>query len=83
MTDWNALIRDVIAGDWRDPDTGKAAPVPFEIARIEEDLEGGAADLVAPLNIGRRLAVVCDSGTYEAWANGLLANLKPMARLMR
>jgi glycerol-1-phosphate dehydrogenase [NAD(P)+] len=76
MTDWNALIRDVIAGDWRDPETGKAAPVPFETARIEEDLEGGAADLVAPLKIGRRLAVVCDSGTYEAMGKRVIKELK-------
>jgi glycerol-1-phosphate dehydrogenase [NAD(P)+] len=81
MTDWNSLIRDVIAGDWRDPDTGKAAPVPFETARIEEDLEGGAADLVAPLKIGRRLAVVCDSGTYEAMGKRVSKELKALGTI--
>ena len=24
MTDWNALIRDVVKGDWPDPETGQA-----------------------------------------------------------
>jgi glycerol-1-phosphate dehydrogenase [NAD(P)+] len=64
--DWNSLIRDVISGHWRDPETGKACAVPFETIRIEETLEGGAADLVAPLKIGRKLAVVSDTNTHEA-----------------
>ncbi len=66
MKDWNSLIRDVISGEWRDPETGKACTVPFETIRIEETLEGGAADLVAPLHIGRKLAVVSDTNTVEA-----------------
>ena len=64
--DWNSLIRDVISGEWRDPETGKACVVPFETIRIDENLEGGAADLVAPLKIGRKLAVVSDTNTVEA-----------------
>jgi glycerol-1-phosphate dehydrogenase [NAD(P)+] len=64
--DWNSLIRDVISGEWRDPETGKACAVPFETIRIEETLDGGAADLVAPLKIGRKLAVVSDTNTHEA-----------------
>ncbi len=64
--DWNSLIREVISGEWRDPETGRRCHVPFETIRIEESLDGGAADLVAPLNIGRRLAVVSDTNTVEA-----------------
>ncbi len=66
LKDWNSLIRNVISGEWRDPETGKACAVPFETIRIEETLDGGAADLVAPLKIGRRLAVVSDTNTVEA-----------------
>lgn len=66
MTDWNALIREVIAGDWKDPATGKAAIVPFETIRIEESLDGGAADVTAPLKLGKRIAVVSDTNTVEA-----------------
>jgi glycerol-1-phosphate dehydrogenase [NAD(P)+] len=64
--DWNSLIREVISGEWRDPETGKRCAVPFETIRIEESLDGGAADLVAPLKIGRKLAVVSDTNTVEA-----------------
>ena len=66
MTDWNTLISEVVAGNWKDPTTGKAASVPFEVIRIEEDLDGGEADMIAPLKLGKRIAVVSDVNTNEA-----------------
>jgi glycerol-1-phosphate dehydrogenase [NAD(P)+] len=81
MTDWNALIRDVINGDWRDPETGQAANLPFETIRIEQDLEGGAADMVGPLKIGRRLAVVTDTNTYEAMGSRVAKELKALGAI--
>ena len=74
--DWNSLIREVIAGDWRDPATGSACVVPFETIRLEETLDGGAADLVAPLKIGRKLAVVSDTNTVEAMGRRVAKELK-------
>jgi glycerol-1-phosphate dehydrogenase [NAD(P)+] len=78
MADWNSLICDVIAGKWRDPETGKTASVPFETIRLEEDLEGGAADMVAPLRIGRRLAVVSDHNTLEAMGSRVAKDLRAL-----
>ncbi len=77
--DWNSLIRDVISGEWRDPETGKACTVPFETIRIEETLDGGAADLVAPLKIGRKLAVVSDTNTVEAMGRRVAKELSGWA----
>jgi glycerol-1-phosphate dehydrogenase [NAD(P)+] len=74
--DWNSLIREVISGEWRDPETGKRCNVPFETIRIEETLDGGAADLVAPLKIGRKLAVVSDTNTHEALGRRVAKELK-------
>ena len=74
--DWNSLIREVISGEWRDPETGKRCAVPFETIRIEETLDGGAADLVAPLNIGRKIAVVSDTNTVEAMGQRVAKELK-------
>ena len=54
MTDWYELISDVVAGHWKDPATGKTATVPFEVIRIEDDLDGGEADMLAPLKLGRK-----------------------------
>ncbi len=77
--DWNSLIREVISGEWRDPETGKRCAVPFETIRIEETLDGGAADLVAPLNIGRKLAVVSDTNTVEAMGRRVAKELRGWA----
>jgi glycerol-1-phosphate dehydrogenase [NAD(P)+] len=74
--DWNTLLREVISGEWRDPETGKRCEVPFETIRIEESLEGGAADLVAPLKIGRKIAVVSDTNTVEAMGRRVAKELR-------
>lgn len=76
MTDWNALISDVVAGKWKDPSTGKAASVPFETILIAEDLDGGEADMLAPLKLGKRLAVVSDTNTVEAMGRRVAKHLK-------
>ena len=74
--DWNSGFADIIEGRWRDPDTGQAAKTPFETIRIEDDLDGGAADLVAPLKIGRRIAVVSDTNTLEAMGRRVAKEMK-------
>ncbi|MCX7350344.1 MAG: sn-glycerol-1-phosphate dehydrogenase, partial [Alphaproteobacteria bacterium] len=76
MTDWNELISDVVAGHWKDPTTGKTAIVPFEVIRIEDDLDGGEADMLAPLNLGKRIAVVSDVNTHEAMGRRVAKHLK-------
>lgn len=62
-THWTHLIDDMLAGRWINPDTGRPAHVPYETVVIAEDLEGAEADLVAPLRLGGRLAVVSDERT--------------------
>lgn len=81
MTDWNELISDVVAGRWKDPTTGKAASVPFETIRIEEDLDGGEADVLAPLNLGKRIAVVSDVNTQEAMGRRVAKHLKALGTI--
>ncbi len=81
MTDWNALIADVVAGNWRDPETGKAVTVPFETIMLAETLDGGEPDLLAPLKLGRRLAVVSDSNTHEAMGRRVAKHLKPLGSI--
>ncbi len=81
MTDWNELIRDVIAGDWKDPETGKAAKVPFETILIEDSLDGGAADITASLKLGKRLAVVSDTNTVEAMGRRVAKEMRGLASI--
>lgn len=76
MRDWNAVIDDVVAGNWADPETGKPAKVPFKTITLAETLDGGAADVAAPLKLGKRLAVVCDVNTVEAMGRRVAKELK-------
>ena len=81
MTNWNSLIDDFVEGRWYDPETGQSAKVPFETIRIEEDLDGGEADMLAPLKLGKRLAVVSDVNTHEAMGKRVVKHLKPLGMI--
>jgi len=76
---WNALIEDVVAGRWRDPETGQAATLPFEAIRLVETTEGAEADLIAPLRLGARLAVVSDANTVEVMGRRVARALSAIA----
>jgi glycerol-1-phosphate dehydrogenase [NAD(P)+] len=53
----------LLRGDWPDPDGGPPIGVPVRAVAIERSLRGMEADVVAPLGLGRRLAVVSDTAT--------------------
>jgi len=78
---WNAVIEDVVEGRWTDPATGKPAKVPFETIVLAETLDGGDADMVAPLKLGRRLAVVSDVNTHEALGRRVAKSLKALGAI--
>ena len=63
---WTALIDDMVAGRWTNPQTGTPATVPYESIVLADTLEGRESDLVRQLNLGERFTVVADAGTYEA-----------------
>ena len=81
MTDWNSLIREVVDGKWQDPETGKSATVPFETIEIADSLDGGEADMIAPLKLGKRLAVVSDTNTVEAMGRRVAKHLKGLGTI--
>jgi glycerol-1-phosphate dehydrogenase [NAD(P)+] len=63
----SAARRDImellLRGEWPDPDGGAPIAVPALSVAIERSLAGLEADLVAPLRLGRRVAVVSDATT--------------------
>lgn len=59
------LIDSVLAGQWHDPDSGRPLHTPIQRIDLADNLEGAEADLVASLNLGKHLAVVCDENTVE------------------
>jgi len=59
-------IAELVAGRYRDPETGEALQAASRAIAIERSLAGGEVELVAALGIGPKLAVVSDANTYEA-----------------
>jgi glycerol-1-phosphate dehydrogenase [NAD(P)+] len=59
-----AIIDELIAGTYPDPDGGPPLRVATRAVAIEKSLAGVEADLVGPLSLGRRLAVVSDRTTH-------------------
>lgn len=76
---WNALIDDVVAGRWVDPETGKPASLPFDTILLTETTEGREADLVAPLALGKRIAVVSDANTVDVMGSRVAKALRSIA----
>ncbi len=57
------VLQQLMQGEWIDPDGGAPVRVPVRALAIERHLRGAEADLVAPLGLGRRLAIVSDATT--------------------
>src|SRR5437762_953403 len=79
MRDWDELIRDVVGGRWKDPETGQTARVPFETIHLDDTLDGQEAELIRPLNLGKRLSVVSDANTVEAMGRRVAKALRTIA----
>jgi glycerol-1-phosphate dehydrogenase [NAD(P)+] len=56
-------LGQLLRGQWPDPDGGPPITIPVRTVAIERSLSGLEADLVAPLRLGRRIAVVSDATT--------------------
>jgi glycerol-1-phosphate dehydrogenase [NAD(P)+] len=59
-------IDDLLSGRWVDPSSDGPVRLPTRRIVIEPSLDGGEADLIAPLALGARLAVISDPNTWEA-----------------
>jgi glycerol-1-phosphate dehydrogenase [NAD(P)+] len=75
------LIEELIAGRWRDPTTGRFVRVETRAVVIERSLDGGEAELVAPLQLGRRLAVIGDRNTFDALGDRIARALGKIATI--
>jgi len=79
----DSLIADLLAGRWRDPETQAAISVPIQLIAIGSKLAGSEADLVKPLGLGRRLALVSDPTTHEVLGGRVERALGSIAELRR
>jgi glycerol-1-phosphate dehydrogenase [NAD(P)+] len=79
----DSVIADLMAGRWRDPETGAAVSVPIKLIVIGPNLAGSEADLIRPLGLGRRLALVSDPTTHEVLGGRIERALGGLADLHR
>ncbi len=75
---WTALIDDIVAGRWTNPETREVAQVPYERIVIADSLAGSEAELVAGLDLGHRLVVVADQATLPAMGSRVAAALRAL-----
>lgn len=58
-------IAQLLAGQYPDPETGELLAAESRAVVIEDSLAGREAELVAALDVGRRIAIVSDRITHE------------------
>jgi glycerol-1-phosphate dehydrogenase [NAD(P)+] len=75
---WTALIDEIVAGKWFNPELGRVMEVDYESIVFSETLDGAEVDLVRPLNLGNTFAVVSDAATYDALGARIAKALKPL-----
>lgn len=75
---WTALIDEIVADQWYNPELEKVVKVDYESIVFEECLDGREADLVGALNLGDNFAVVADANTHDALAGRVAKNLKSL-----
>ncbi len=76
------VFDQMLAGAWENPETGMPSdPIPFDDIRILDTTDGGGADLVGPLGLGRRLAVVSDPRTHEALGDRVRSELRALGTI--
>ncbi|MEJ7839814.1 MAG: iron-containing alcohol dehydrogenase, partial [Thermomicrobiales bacterium] len=69
------LLDQLLAGTLRDPDSGDFLPSPDCSIVIERDLGRRASQLVEPLSLGHRLAVVMDEATQDVLGDRVCGSL--------
>lgn len=69
------------SGEWIDPDHGTPCRFEMPAITIDDSLRGCEADLVAALDLGRRLAVVSDAMTHVVLGARIERALAPLARV--
>jgi glycerol-1-phosphate dehydrogenase [NAD(P)+] len=74
-------LAQLARGEWIDPDVGAPRRLDMPSIAIEDTLRGREAELVAALDLGRRLAVLSDATTRGVLGARVERALAPLARI--
>ena len=75
------LIDQIVSGEWYNPELKRTVEVDYDSIVFEETLDGGEADLVAPLNLGSTFCVVADRATHDALGSRVVRNLSALGNV--
>ncbi|MCL4767245.1 MAG: iron-containing alcohol dehydrogenase [Hyphomicrobiaceae bacterium] len=73
-------LERILAGTYPDPDGGGMLSVPVRAVVIDSGLAAVAGELIAPLDLGARLAVVMDAATRHVAGEAVIAALAGRGR---
>lgn len=76
MTDYSGVLRELVDGTWREPNTGRRYDIGINDITIRDSLEGAEAQLVAAQHKGQKLTVVSDPYTHSAVGERVYKALK-------
>jgi len=72
---WTALIDEIVADKWYNPELKKVMKVDYESIVFRETLDGAEAELVSALNLGNNFVVVADAATHDVLGARVSKNL--------
>lgn len=66
MADHTGILRDLVNGDWIEPDTGKQYDIGIKDIVIRENLEGMEGELVSKQHKNQSITIISDPFTHDA-----------------
>jgi len=75
-------LNKLLAGTYRDPDTGEFLHVPMKTLVIEPTLAGHEGDLIKVLDLPKPFAILSDDSTFEALGSRVEAALASLGEII-
>lgn len=76
------MLEKLLAGDFRDPDTGERLYVPVKSLVIRPSLAGAEAELVKALDLPKPFAILSDDNTYPALGRRVETALASLGKII-
>ncbi len=76
------VLNKLLAGDYRDPETGERLSVPVKSLVIQSSLAGREAELVKALDLAKPYAILSDDHTHRALGYRVEAALASLSKLI-
>ena len=76
MSDYSGVLAELVAGTWREPDTGKQYDIGIRDIVIRDSLDGAEAELVGNLHAGKSITIVSDENTHAVMGERIYKALR-------